>query len=185
MQGRAGSQHIIDDDIAGVRVDSVPVGDDERARDILPALLAAETRLRDGLMLFAEEKFRPASRDMFGEDHGNTLGLIIATIEFAGGVQGDRHKHRTREVTSEDVVCEGRVGEVVGQEWATFVFYAVDDPPGGAAGAEGTDRPGEGGLEVEAMGASPVAFEDAFEGVPAGQAAGVGDPGELVGPSGR
>jgi hypothetical protein len=88
-------------------------------------------------------------------------------------------------VTSEDVVCEGRVGEVVGQEWATFVFYAVDDPPGGAAGAEGTDRPGEGGLEVEAMGASPVAFEDAFEGVPAGQAAGVGDPGELVGPSGR
>jgi hypothetical protein len=137
------------------------------------------------VMLFAEEELSPASRDMFGEDRGNPLGLIIATIEFASGVQGNRHKYRPSQVAAEHFVREGRVGQVVGQERTPFVFDAVDDPPGGAAGAEGTDRPGEGGLEVEAMGASPVAFEDAFEGVPAGQAPGVGDPGELVGPGGR
>jgi hypothetical protein len=136
-------------------------------------------------MLFAEEELSPAPGDMCRQDRGNPLGLIIATIEFAGGVQGNRHEHRASQMAAEHFVREGRMGEVVGQEWATFVFYAVDDPPGGAAGAEGTDRPGEGGLEVEAMGASPVAFEDAFEGVPAGQAPGVGDPGELVGPGGR
>ena len=71
-------------------------------------------------------------------------------------------------MAAEHFVREGRMGEVVGQEGAAFIFDAVNDPPGGAVGTEGTDRPGEGGLEVEAMGASPVAFEDAFEGVPAG-----------------
>ena len=45
MQGRPGGQHIIDDDIAGVRVDSVPVGDDESARDVLAAFLPAEAGL--------------------------------------------------------------------------------------------------------------------------------------------
>jgi hypothetical protein len=45
MQGRPGGKDIIDDDIAGVRVDSVPVGDDERARDVLTAFLPAESRL--------------------------------------------------------------------------------------------------------------------------------------------
>jgi hypothetical protein len=122
---------------------------------------------------------------MFGEDFCDSFRLIVSAIKLPGGVQGNRHEHRASQMAAEDFVREGRMGEVVGQEWATFVFYAVDDPPGGAAGTEGTDRPGEGGLEVEAMGASPVAFEDAFEGVPAGQAPGVGNPGELVGPGGR
>jgi hypothetical protein len=45
MQGRPGSQDIIDDDIAGRWVDSVPVGDDKGPGDILPPLLAAESRL--------------------------------------------------------------------------------------------------------------------------------------------
>ena len=45
MQRRPGSQDIIDDDIASVRVDSVPVGDDERARDVLTAFLPAEAGL--------------------------------------------------------------------------------------------------------------------------------------------
>ena len=45
MQGRPGSQHIVDDDIAGVRVDSVPVGDDEGPSDVLTPLLPAESRL--------------------------------------------------------------------------------------------------------------------------------------------
>jgi hypothetical protein len=87
-------------------------------------------------------------------------------------------------VPAEDFVREGCVGKIVGQEGATFVFNAMDNPPGGAAGAEGTDRPGEGGLEVEAMRAGPVTFEDAFEGVPAGQAARVMDAGKLIGPGG-
>jgi hypothetical protein len=60
------------------------------------------------------------------------------------------------------------VGEIIGQERTPFVFDAMDDPPGGAAGAEGADRPGKGWLEIEAVRAGPVAFEDAFEGVPAG-----------------
>ncbi len=136
-------------------------------------------------MLFAKEELSPASRDMCRQDRGNPLGLILATFEFASGVLGNRHEYRASLMAAEHFVREGRVGQVVGQEWATFVFDAVNDPPGGAAGTEGTDRPGEGGLEVEAMGASPVTFEDAFEGVPAGQAPGVGDPGELVGPGGR
>ena len=184
MQGRPGSQHIIDDDIAGVWVDGQAVGDNERARDILSSLLSAEAGLRDGLMLFAEEELSPAPRDMFGEDSGNSFRLIISAIKLPGGVQGDRYEYRPSQVPPEVFVREGRVGKVVGQEGAPFVFDAMDNPAGGAAGAEGADRPGEGGLEIKAMRAGPVAFEDAFEGVPAGQAAGVGDPGELVGPGG-
>jgi hypothetical protein len=87
-------------------------------------------------------------------------------------------------VPSEDFVREGRVGKVVGQEGAASILDAVDDPPGGAAGAEGTDRPGEGRLEIEAVRAGPVTFEDAIEGVPAGQAARVMDAGKLIGPGG-
>ena len=45
-------------------------------------------------MLFAKEELSPASRDMCRQDRGNPLGLIIATIEFASGVQGNRHEHR-------------------------------------------------------------------------------------------
>ena len=82
-------------------------------------------------------------------------------------------------------VSKGGVGKVVGQEWASLIFDTMDDPAGRPAGAEGADRPGEGRLEVEAMGAGSVAFEDAFEGVTAGQAPRVVDAGKLVGPGGR
>jgi len=68
----------------------------------------------------------------------------------------------------EDLVFDGRGGEVIGQERAPFVFDAVDDPAGGSAGAEGTDRPAERRPEVEAVRAGPVAFEDTFEGMAAG-----------------
>jgi hypothetical protein len=168
MQRRPGGQDIIDNDIAGVRVDRHPGGDDKGARDILAALLAAESRLGDGLMLFAEEELSPAPGDMFGEDPGDSVRLIISAIKLPGGVQGNRHEHRASQVPAEDFVREGRVGEVVGQERAPFIFDAMDDPPGGAAGAEGTDRPGEGRLEIEAVRAGPVAFEDPLEGVPTG-----------------
>ena len=136
-------------------------------------------------MLFAEEKFRPAPGDMFGQDSGDSFRLIVAAIELPGGVQWNRHQHRPGQVPPEDVVREGCVGQVVGQEGAAFVFDPMDDPPGGTAGAEGADRPGEGGLEIKAMRAGPVAFEDAFKGVPAGQAARVMDAGELLGPGWR
>jgi len=135
-------------------------------------------------MLFAEEELGPASRDMFGEDSGDTFRLIISTIKLAGGMQGDWYEYRPGQVAAEDFVREGRVGKVVGQERTPFILDAVNDPPGGAAGAEGADRPGEGGLQVEAMRAGPVAFEDTFKGVPAGQAPRVGDAGELLGPGG-
>ena len=94
MQRRPGSQHIINNDIAGVRVDSVPVGDHERARDILSALLAAEAGLGDSLMLFAEEKLSPAPGDMLGEDPGDSFSLIVSASKLPGGVQGNRHEHR-------------------------------------------------------------------------------------------
>ncbi|MEY3549170.1 MAG: hypothetical protein RLZZ552_1538, partial [Verrucomicrobiota bacterium] len=55
---------------------------------------------------------------------------------------------------------------------------AMDDPAGGSAGTEGADRPTERRPEIEAMRAGAVAFEDAFVGMAAAQAAGVGDPGE-------
>ena len=79
-------------------------------------------------------------------------------------------------MAAEDFVFDGRRGKVVGQERAPFVFDAVDHPAGGSAGAEGADRPAERRSEVEAVRAGPVAFEDAFEGVSAGQAPRVADP---------
>ena len=85
----------------------------------------------------------------------------------------------------EDLVFDGGRGEVVGEEQAAFVFDPVDDPAGGSAGTEGTDRPGERRPEVEAVRAGPVAFEDAFEGVSAGQAARVADPREQGDAGGR
>jgi hypothetical protein len=41
MQGRAGGEDIVDDDIALGGVDGLPFGDDERPGDILPAFLSA------------------------------------------------------------------------------------------------------------------------------------------------
>ena len=168
MQGRAGGEDVIDDDITYGGVDGHSVSDAERAGDVLTALLAAETRLREGLMLFSEEEFRPAAGDMFRQDAGDAFRLIISAIKLPGGVQGDWHEYRPSQVAAEDFVREGGVGKVVGQERATFVFDTMDDPAGGSAGPEGADRPGEGRLKIEAMGAGSVAFEDAFEGMATG-----------------
>ena len=184
MQGRAGGEDIVDDDVTYVRIDGHPVGEDESPRDILPALLSAETRLREGLMLFAEEELRAATGDVRGEERRDAFGLVIAAVEPAGVVQWDRYQYGPGEVAPEDIVRERRMGKVVGQERATFVFDAMDDPTGWAAGPERTDRPGEGRLEVEAVRAGTVAFEDAFERMAAGQATRVMDAGELIGPGG-
>jgi hypothetical protein len=37
-------------------------------------------------MLFAEEELSPATRDMFGEDSGDTFRLIISAIKLPGRV---------------------------------------------------------------------------------------------------
>ena len=86
MQSRAGGEDIVDDDITGVRVDGHSVGDDDRAGDILASLLPAEACLGNGLMLFAEEEFRPAAGDMFRQDLGDAFRLIIAAIKLPGRV---------------------------------------------------------------------------------------------------
>ena len=104
MQRRSGGEDIIDDDIAGRWVDGQAVGDNERAGDILAALLSAQSRLREGLMLFAEEELSPAPRDMFGEDSGNSFRLIISAIKLPGGVQGDWYEYRPSQVAAEDFV---------------------------------------------------------------------------------
>ena len=136
-------------------------------------------------MLLAEEELRATAGDVRGEERRDPFRLVIAAVEPAGGMQRDRHEYRAGEVAAEDVVRERRMGQVVGQERAAFVFDPMDDPAGGSAGAEGADRPGEGWLKIEAMGAASVAFEDAFEGMATGLAPWVGDPGELLGPGGR
>ena len=94
MQGRAGGENIVDDDIADGGVDGHSVGDDKGAGDILPALLPAEPGLGDGLMLFTQEELRPAPGDMFRQDLGDAFRLIIAAIKLAGGVQRDRYEYR-------------------------------------------------------------------------------------------
>jgi hypothetical protein len=63
MQSRAGGKHVINDDITDRGIDGLPVGHDESPGDILPALLPAEPGLREGLVLLAEERFRPTPGD--------------------------------------------------------------------------------------------------------------------------
>jgi hypothetical protein len=63
MQSRAGGEDVIDDDITDRGIDGLPVSDDERPGDILPALLSAEPGLREGLVLLAEERFGPTPGD--------------------------------------------------------------------------------------------------------------------------
>ena len=86
MQGGAGGEDVVDDDIALRGVDGLPFGEDERSRDILPALLPAEPGLRDGLMLFAEKRLGAAAGDEGGEPPGDPFGLIIPAVPSAGGV---------------------------------------------------------------------------------------------------
>jgi len=89
MQGRAGGEDIVDDDIADGGVDGLSVGEDESPGDILPALLPAEPGLRDGLVLLTKQRLGLTSRDEGGEPLGDPLGLVVATVPSAGGVQGD------------------------------------------------------------------------------------------------
>ena len=86
MQGRAGGEDIVDDDIARGGVDGLAFGNDEGPGDVFPALLPAEPGLRDGLMLFAEKCLGTAPSDEVGEVPGDPLGLIVATVPSAGGV---------------------------------------------------------------------------------------------------
>ena len=86
MQGRAGGEDVVDDDITDVGVDGFPVGEDESSGDILPALLPAKPGLRDGLMLLAEKRLGSAPGDEGGEPAGDPFGLIVAAIPSAGGV---------------------------------------------------------------------------------------------------
>ena len=175
IQSRAGGEDVVDDDIADRRVDGLSVGEHEGPGDILPALLPAEPGLRDGVMLLAEKRLGSAAGDEGGEPAGNPFSLIVAAVPSSRGVQRDGDQDRAGQMAAEDFVFDGRRGKVVGQERAPFVFDAVDDPAGGSAGTEGADRPAERRPEVEAVRAGPVAFEDAFEGMAAGQAAWVAD----------
>ena len=178
MQRRAGGEDVVDDDIARDGVDGSSGGEDERPGYVLAALLSAESGLRDGLVLLAKQRLSPAAGDEGGEPLGDAFGLIIAAVASAGGVQGDGDQDGASQMPAEDLIFDGRGGEVIGQERATFVFDAVDDPAGGSAGAEGADRPAERRSEVEAVRAGAVTLEDAFKGMAAAQTAGVGNPGE-------
>lgn len=184
VQGRAGGQDVVDDDIADRRVDDLAGPWMKRIGDIAPAFPAPQPGLGDGLPRFIEQFHHPAAGDMRGEEARDPLRLIIAALGATGRVQGHGDKHRARDVASEDVIIEGRVGEVIGQEGATLVFDAVDDATGWSAGPEGADRPGERRAEIEAVGTGPVTLEDALEGVAAGQAPRIRDPREPVGAGG-
>ncbi len=127
-------------------------------------------------MLLAEQGFGPATGDEFRESLRDPFGLVVAAVTTSGGVQGDRDQDGAGQMAAEDFVLHGRRGEVVGQERAAFVFDTVDDPAGGTAGAEGADRPAERRPEVEAVRTGPVALEDAFKGMAAGETARIADP---------
>ena len=92
MQGRAGGQDVVDDDIAPRRVDGLCFGEDERSGDILPALLPAEPGLRDGLVLLPKNGLGLTPGDEGGESPGNPLGLIIPAVPPSGRVQRDGHQ---------------------------------------------------------------------------------------------
>ena len=81
-------------------------------------------------------------------------------------------------MTAEDLVLHGRRGEVIGEERTALILDPMDDPTGGPSGAEGADRPAECRPEIETVWAGTVTFEDTFEGMAAGQAAWIADPGE-------
>ena len=89
MKGRAGGEDVVDDDITDGGVDGLAVGEDEGSRDILPALLPAESGLRAGLILLTEKRVRAAAGDEGGEPPSDSFGLIIAAVPSAGGVQRD------------------------------------------------------------------------------------------------
>ena len=89
MQGRAGGEDVVDDDIALSRADGLPFGEDESPRDILPALLPTEPGLRDGLMLLTKQRLGLTPGDEGGESPGNPFGLVIPAVPPAGGVQRD------------------------------------------------------------------------------------------------
>ena len=178
MQGRPGGQHIIDDDIARRGVDGPPFGDDECSSDIAAAFLATEFGLRGGLVLLTQERIGAAPGDQRGQSPGDPFGLIIPAVAATGGVERYRNQDRPRKVATEHLVFDGGGGQVVGEEGATSVFNAVDNPAGGTAGAEGADCTTKGGVQVEAVGAGPVTFKEAFKRVATAQAAGVVNPEE-------
>ena len=86
MQGGAGGEDVVDDDITDGGVDGLSVGDDESPGDILPALLPAEPGLRDGLVLLTKKGLGLTPGDEGGEPAGDPFGLIVAAVPSAGGV---------------------------------------------------------------------------------------------------
>ena len=86
MQGRAGGEDVVDDDITDGGVDGLAVGEDESSGDILPALLPAEPGLRAGLMLFAKKRLGLTPWDQGGELPGDPLGLVIPAVPPSGRV---------------------------------------------------------------------------------------------------
>jgi len=86
MQGRAGGEDVVDDDITDGGVDGLSVGDDESPGDILPALLPAEPGLRDGLVLLTKKGLGLTPGDEVGEAPGDSFSLIVAAVPPAGGV---------------------------------------------------------------------------------------------------
>ena len=91
MQGGAGGEDVVDDDVADRRIDGHALGDHEGAGDILAPLLPAEARLGEGLVLLAEEELRATAGDVRGEERRDAFRLVIAAVEPAGGVQRDGH----------------------------------------------------------------------------------------------
>ena len=96
-------------------------------------------------------------------------------------MEGNRDEVGAGEVSAKEWIL-GRYGhKVIGQEGAAGVFNFVDDLSDVTAGTEGADCTTEGGVEIQAMGAGAIAFEDAIEWVAAGVAARVVDAFELAG----
>jgi hypothetical protein len=86
MQGRAGGEYVIDDDMAPGRVDGLSVGEDESPGDILTSILPAEPGLRDGLMLLTKQRLGLTPGDERGELLGDPFGLIIAAVTSPAGM---------------------------------------------------------------------------------------------------
>ena len=86
-----------------------------------------------------------------------------------------------REVSAKEWIFDRCSYEVVCEEGAAGVFDFMDDLSDVAAGTEGTDCTIEGRVEIQAMGAGAIAFEDAIEWVTTGVAARVVDAFELAG----
>ena len=93
MQGRAGGQDIVDDDVANGRIDGHPVGDNERPRDVLTTLSSAKSGLGFGLLSFAKKPNGFASRNPGRQEVPEPLCLIVAAMPESIGVERYRDEN--------------------------------------------------------------------------------------------